>query len=517
LSTINTITAGIRTLRYQIVRELGVQNLGNRGARLRSFANHNELTGSSRPTIELLGLVTAKARQNPELFQKVAALLHNIGVENPYDLTEPSLVSHVNLLISSYQDYHQGDKLKQALVLFCSVFHPVKGENLSKALVKRLAMNLPGSIKINGQESPFSFIEQEFSCYRYRGLSEAEGGLEIYYSEDPNTIERKKHGNLLPKELIAANLKDRFAACSEMSNLLICLLRIAGIQAEYNLVRDETHVNVLVTIKDEYFIFDPAEGTLQRSGKKPATVVSDAIGLTKHYANEGYFRAAQDNLNEAISVLGVIVECGENDAVTLNNLGIALASRNQAGDLDLARKCFIAARKIRPEYQAAQENLILTLIRLDRIDEAEAIIAKARQNNPGDAFALCCAAKISIIKKKVEQATEILLQAIDSNPEQTIDFLETIPENSRDYFVWYLLGVAYQTNNQTALAIRSLTNSVDKNPRHLSSWSGLINLYFKNKQPLKGLASLVKCCYHVILSIGRTNQATMLSSFLASQ
>lgn len=160
------------------------------------------------------------------------------------------------------------------------------------------------------------------------GLPTVSGGLGVRYSEDPSAAARLKYGSILPNQMITLPPGERVATCFEFSVLLISLLRAAGLTAEFNMVENESHANVVVTIRndytgrDQYYLLDAARHSFAEIPERPGTIVDDATVYMKSCTNRIFWRVQQDAIG-----LGHAEWCQElNDCVA----GAALAGQNQS-------------------------------------------------------------------------------------------------------------------------------------------------------------------------------------------
>ncbi|MFA4843706.1 MAG: tetratricopeptide repeat protein [Candidatus Margulisiibacteriota bacterium] len=95
----------------------------------------------------------------------------------------------------------------------------------------------------------------------YYGLRTEENGLAIPFNMEWNAPLRKKHGSLLPKELIAASPEERVAVCLEYSHLLVSLLRAAGIEAHANGKSVGRHVYTIANLGGQKYKLDTLKGS----------------------------------------------------------------------------------------------------------------------------------------------------------------------------------------------------------------------------------------------------------------
>lgn len=482
----------VTRLRLQIVGALKARPAIPRAV-LREFIENDSVEHNIRlsrcPTAVMVSaVVNRQANASPERCQKIAALLDEVGLENPFDVTHPRLTNFANAVLNNYEYFHQNNRLKQAFVLFCSLLHPSQAVSLSDGLQTSFS-------KIN---APFEISGRPGA---YRGMKESEGGLEIRYSENPNENIRLAEGNLLPYQLIEARREERVAVCGEFSALLISLLRIANLKAEYNLVDNESHANVVLTLpdpegKDHYFLLDVARREFKRLKVKPSTVVADDVGFLKHYANEAFWLVNQGNTDRSITLFGISLHLGPENAVTLNNLGTALLQRNNPGDLQIALNCFDAAigsaRKQNRFYSSAVMNKVLVLIKIGEYEAAKELAHELLGHNPDNVYALCFRAEIGGWLGERKIMGRFFAEALQCNPYEVADYVHLKEEKKRGYYLWYVLGQAYALGNSKENAINALRKAVSLNRYHAASWYALGGAYWRNGRYADAILACVK-------------------------
>lgn len=461
----------VTRLRSQIVGALKARPAIPRAV-LREFIESDSVQHDFRPSrcptaVLISAVVNRQANASPERCQKIAALLNEVGLENPFDVSHPRLLHFTKATLENYQYFHQGNRLKQAFVLFCSILHPDQKLPLSENLLASF-----DRVRVPFASSPG----------HYRGMKESEGGLEVRYSENPNETIRLAEGNLLPFQLVEARREDRVAVCGEFSALLISLLRIANLKAEYNLVENESHANVVLTLQDQqgkehYYLLDLARAEFKRLKEKPLTVVADDVAFLKHYANEAFWRINQGDADQSISLFGISIHLGTENAVNFNNLGLALLQRNHPGDLDIANNCFDAAircaEKNQRFYGSAVMNKALVMIKLGEYQAAKELLHEVLSHDPDNTYALCYRAEISGRLGETKVMARFYAEALKNNPYEVADYVHMQEENERGYYLWTILGQAYRQAKSNENAIEAFSRAIKLNHYNWTAWSGL--------------------------------------------
>ncbi|MBU1866983.1 MAG: tetratricopeptide repeat protein, partial [Candidatus Margulisbacteria bacterium] len=421
-------------------------------------------------------VVNPSVLNNVVAYKPIADFMAEHGLENPYNITNETVQSHVHSLLSRYRIYIQNEPqaapLKIAFLFLCSIVHPTKQ-------IKIEGITLNPSFRDNA-----SFYEADFCTFR--GAAEEEGGLEVIYSEKADEKLRQKCGNPLPHELIDASKEERVATCCEFSNLLISMLRIAGIKAELNLVRGETHANVIVTIGNKYYCLDPAEARLERLSVKPDTVVGDNIGIFKHYANEAYWRANQGDLDKAIEMLELLLKWGLNDPIIFNNLGLSFIQRNREGDIDKAIRCFDISIAINKQYLQAVNNKALAMIMSGRLIDAKNYLHEVIDEHPTNAYAYCYLGEVLVKLRYAKEAMRAFNAAITAGPDQVINYIDSIEPADRTFFLWQLMGEAYSRNKDYATARGMFMQAIKMNNRSTAAWLGLAKVNLMERTFISG-------------------------------
>jgi len=284
---------------------------------------------------------------NRSTYRPVIQELYKTGFEDPFE-ERPEIKNYVTRLLKKFEPKTELDK---ASILF------------------RAAASYYSVFRIEGKG--------------YRGLALEDGGLSIHPSLDRGAIGeapiRIKYGDVLPKELISADPKEREADCLEYSHLLISLLRAAGIQDAHvkrEEIEKEPHAYVVAVLDGKKYKLD-----LLQNEFTPTTTIagSDRESIAFHYHNEGDVFFMQGKLDEALKIYNRALEINPNNSPTLLSRGDLLARR---GRLIEALESYNKALNVGGGQADDWNNKGVILAKLGRFTEALAAFNQALLLNP---------------------------------------------------------------------------------------------------------------------------------------
>ncbi|MFH1576660.1 MAG: tetratricopeptide repeat protein [Candidatus Margulisiibacteriota bacterium] len=263
--------------------------------------------------------------EHREQYADVIEELREAGLEDPFQITQ-AMEDHVSSLFESYTPETQLDK---ALLLFMYL--------------------IPS-------DQPFEFDGEEYYDY---GLEE---GLNIHFDSNSYSPARLGRGNLLPQEILETPGSERIANCLEYSQLLVCFLRTAGIEAYVK--EDPGHAYVIANLDGQTYRLDPAKLDFARTDSPPNT---DREVIAAHHFNEGSRHIDQDRFAEGLECLDRALEIRPDYAIAWNEKGALL---HQIGNNEEALACFNQAIEIDPNEGLFWKNSGVVLMELGRTDEA---------------------------------------------------------------------------------------------------------------------------------------------------
>jgi tetratricopeptide (TPR) repeat protein len=205
-------------------------------------------------------------------YRSVIAGLRGAGLEDPFEIT-PEIRKHVEYL---FERYHPETELEKAVLLMQSIIPPAASFNLGERY--------------------------------YSGLSETEGGLEIYYHSSSGVPRRFMYGDLLPQEIMQTPKEKRVAHCLEFSFLQVVFLRSDGIKAHTKSVEPE-HVFAVAILDGNKYKIDPANLKFLRSNSSMDT---DRQSISDHYYNEAIALRDQNQEVPAIRNFEIAIELDPN-------------------------------------------------------------------------------------------------------------------------------------------------------------------------------------------------------------
>jgi tetratricopeptide (TPR) repeat protein len=144
------------------------------------------------------------------------------------------------------------------------------------------------------------------------------------------------------------------------------------------------------------------------------------------------------------------------EAVRLNNRGVALMSQQQTGK---AEESFEAARKADPKLARAAINDGIALMTLQKLDEAKAALQQAIEVDPKSAAAWYNLGLAQHAGNEMEDALKSFLEATKFDPQ--------------DADSYYFAGACYQELKQYDEAIAVLKKALEIDPMHASGEFGL--------------------------------------------
>jgi len=300
----------------------------------------------------------------------------------------PKIKDHVNKLLEKHEVRSDWDK---AVLLF-------------RAVLPSGAEFDPDPIFITPIRSPYRL---------QKGLSLEEGGLAITYNKDPLAPQRKKHGDLLPDELIGLPPAERIATCLELSNLLVSLLRSAGIKAYIaHVKKDFSHAYVIALIDGITFKLDPVKRLFLRTG---GSFDKDRENIAFHYAKEAFYLSKQGKLAKALEAYNTALEFNPKMAKIWYNKGLVLIKCGECGPeqerLIKALEAFNKALKINPDLFEARANKGAVLAKLGKLEEAMEALNAALELKPGSSAAWRLKGKILFNLGRRDEAAEAFKRA----------------------------------------------------------------------------------------------------------
>lgn len=228
-----------------------------------------------------------------------------------------------------------------------------------------------------------------FGGIAYPGLTEEEGGLEIYCNpSDVNHIMRREtEGFPLPTDLITARENDfsPAAKCVEYSFLLTTLLRAAGLEA-YPVKEGLEHVFVAAKLSGQWYKLD----AFYISGKLPPRFepiskpdcLSDRQSVAMYYCNKAETLRKQCRPEKALTAIQNALEIDPDSTEAWTNYGtLILTLRKTDGQVEAAQ-AFERALTIDPRNVCALNNKAVLLIKAGRNNEARELLKRALEIDP---------------------------------------------------------------------------------------------------------------------------------------
>ncbi|MFH1386532.1 MAG: tetratricopeptide repeat protein [bacterium] len=277
-------------------------------------------------------------------------------------------------------------------------------------------------------------VEFKVKTVYFCGLKMEEGGLAIPSNIDTLSFLRKKHGALLPKELMNALPEERGALCLEYSHLLTSLLRAAGIEA--HIKQEPTHAYVIAQLGGQKYKLDIMALQFNNTDE---TWDTDRESLSKHYSNEGAILASQGKYDEAIRAYNMSLEIDRSNATAYYNKGFAL---KEQGEIKKAIDAYSEALKIDPSNIEVWHKKGLALLNQGKINEAVEAFNRGLQLEPSNLPVL-------IVLDKVIEGCQ---KALEIDP--------------MDADKWYTLGLALTAQGRFTKAINVYNKVLEINPNN---------------------------------------------------
>lgn len=148
-----------------------------------------------------------------------------------------------------------------------------------------------------------------------------------------------------------------------------------------------------------------------------------------------------------------------NDAESLKLLAHVAAARDAPVDAEnLLRKAITLV----PNFVAAHADLASLLCRLERVEEAIALLDNAIAKHPGDVWPLSIKAAVLSAERRAEDALAAHKAIVDRAPHATLP--------------WMNYGYALKTLGQTGEAVTAYRTALERDPGNGAAWWGLANL-----------------------------------------
>jgi tetratricopeptide (TPR) repeat protein len=347
---------------------------------------------------------------NRKKYQSVIKDLRAAGLEDPFEIT-PKIKRFVRRLLGKY-GYRT--ELMKAKLLFRAVIPPGKSFKLKL-----------GRMEFEG-----------------RGLSRSEGGLGVKRNEDPSHPLRKKFGNLLPKELMAAPEPRRVALCLEYSHLLVALLRAAGIKAHTK--KEPDHAYVVAVLDKQKYRMDAARLVFAKE-KNGANTDRESIAM--HYSNQGAFMNRRGENEAAMRQIDLALNINSSSAHALFNKGKILADQKRS---DESYIYFKKALAIKPEFAAAL------------FDKPSAIwFVRGRK---------------FYAEGKLDEALKCYKRAVEINPNFTLFVNDDIA------MVWNDKGVLHYDQGEFEKALENFNKALEHSPHHAKVIFNMGNVFYQQGQ-----------------------------------
>lgn len=196
------------------------------------------------------------------------------------------------------------------------------------------------------------------------GLPAAEGGQEIRPNDDRTIAARVQYGDITPSELLNLPPEERIALCLEYSQLLVCLLRAAGIEANVREVPRHAYV-IATTNEGENYILDAGSLVFDETPRSPN---ADSEAVAMHYANEASMFRHQGRLEEALQRFDMATLLYPESYRIWHNRGGTL---RDMGRFEEALSSYDRALELNPLDIPALIGQAYTLTDMGRIEEAQ--------------------------------------------------------------------------------------------------------------------------------------------------
>ena len=357
------------------------------------------------------GIQPAKAA--PEL-PPAAESIQLEGMEDPYRITE-AVKNHVARLLSRARPRTE---LEKAVVLYRSV--------------------IPTS-------SSFRLHDRQ-----YQGYGREQGGLQVPFGDDSSVPLRRKHGSLLPEEIIAAPQGQRVADCLEYGFLLIALLRAAGIEARLGERPD--HAFAVALLAGAPHCLDAANLAFERCDEVGEP---DRVGIARHYSNEGVIRKEQGRLDQALRSLDTAVALRPDHAEALVNRGLVF---REQGKLARAIEDYDRALGIDPGDARAWSNKGVALAGQGKIEQAMACYDRALALEPKYHKPWNNKGALHFRGGKLDQAIQCYDRALALKPDYTK--------------AWYNRGLALRARGDLDGAVGCFERALELEPGKGEAWFG---------------------------------------------
>jgi tetratricopeptide (TPR) repeat protein len=167
-------------------------------------------------------------------------------------------------------------------------------------------------------------------------------GLQAEYNRDGAHEARVGRGAMLPEEVMAQPEGERVAICLEYANLLVTMLRAAGIDAGVAESPDHKHANVIARLDRQLYQLDPAQLKFENvSANTQVSTHGEAIGM--HYNNSASALLKQGRVDEAIEHGVVATLFYPALPLAWNNLGDAAAVQGDRAEAKINYEASIQA------------------------------------------------------------------------------------------------------------------------------------------------------------------------------
>lgn len=329
---------------------------------------------------ELYKLVSSNLK-----YLSVQKKLHDIDSKNPFKITKRIRQHVANLKKLHYPK----TSLKTTIIIYRSIIHPDESFKL-----------LPTCLTIK------CFYE------KFKGLREAEGGLEVRYDHDW----RKRPREFLPQKIMAAKRRDRIACCFGLNFLLVTFLRAAGIKAYIKMKPGYTagsagHVYVIAEPDGIKCKLDPVYGIFSKTDENGD---EDRDGFAGYHLNKGRSFSLQGKLKKALEHYEIALEFKQDYAAALNNQGVIF---NKQGKPKKAKECYEKALELEPRYIFALINLGVLLEKEGKLGEAKRCYDKILGFKSDYALAWHKKGEVLLKEGKSKEAKKCLDKAFELNPE----------------------------------------------------------------------------------------------------
>lgn len=196
------------------------------------------------------------------------------------------------------------------------------------------------------------------------GLPAEAGGQEVRFNDDRTLPIRIQNGTILPQQILDTPAGERVGFCLEQSQLLICLLRAAGIEAHIH--EEPSHAYVIATLDGETYRLDPAQRIFVRNAHHPST---DREAMATYYRSSAFTFRYQGRIEESLQCIDTSLLLNPEDIRSWNTRANILRSM---GRLKEAYASTERALEINPLHMPALANQAYILGDLGRIEEARA-------------------------------------------------------------------------------------------------------------------------------------------------